>query len=178
MSLEIFPIAQIIKPHGRKGEVRLRLHTDHPETLTGAKKIHLCADPDDPPEVKPRDVEAVRKHHGVFLMKIGGVDDIPAAQSLRNWYVCLPREGLVPLGHGEFFLHDLVDLEVRDHLGNSIGRTSWIMETGGTPVLVVRGEEGEEILIPFSSGTVGEVDLDRKLLMLIDLPGLLEINRR
>lgn len=177
MPLEFFPIAQIVRPHGRRGDVRLRLLTDHPETLTAAKKIYLCRDPDDTVEVKPLDVGSVRKHQGAFLMKLDGVDDITGAQVLRGWYVCLPEEDLLPLADGEFFLHDLIDLEVRDHLGNSVGRTDQIMETGGTPVLVVHGAEGEEILIPFSPESVRDVDLEQKLLILMHLPGLLKINR-
>ncbi|GBE14514.1 ribosome maturation factor RimM [bacterium BMS3Abin14] len=177
MSRKFFPIAQIIRPHGRKGEFRLRLCTDHPETLTGAKKIYLCSDSDDTVEALPRSVETVRKHQDVFLMKLEGVDDIPGAQSLRNRHICLPREDLIPLAEGEFFLHDLIGLEVRDHLDNSVGRTEWIMETGGTPVLVVRGAGEEEILVPFSPESVMDVDLKQRLLILKNIPGLLEINR-
>lgn len=178
MSREFFPIAQIIRPHGRRGEFRLRLATDHPETLMGAGKIYLCRDPNHTAEVEPLDVESVRKHQDVYLMKLNGVDDIHGAEALKHWYVCLPEEDLIPLAKGEFFLHDLIDLEVRDHLGNSVGRIDWIMETGGAPVIVVHGAEGEEILIPFSPGSVREVDLEQKLLILMDIPGLLDMNRQ
>ncbi len=168
MSLDLYIVARILRPHGRKGEVRLGPQTDHLDILLGSKRVFLGLD-----EEIPVQVEKIRMHKNTPLMKIAGIDDITSAETLRGKDVCLPRAELAPLADGEYFLHDLVGLKVMDHEGTLIGNVEWIMETGGAPVLVGEGESGE-FLIPFSPDAVGEVDLEKGLLRLNHLPGLLE----
>ena len=117
-------------------------------------------------------------HKGAGLLKLAGIDSIDAAKALRGKVICLPKDELPPLESGEFFLHDLVGLDVVDHNGDEIGSTEWILETGGTPVLIVTTPDGEEIMIPFSPDAVGEVSLEENRITLADLPGLLETNRK
>lgn len=168
MSLDLYIVARILRPHGRNGEIRLNPQTDHLDILLGTKRVFLGLD-----EGIPVQVERIRMHKNTPLMKIAGIDNITSAETLRGKDVCLPRAELAPLEDGEYFLHDLVGLKVMDHEGALIGNVEWIMETGGTPVLVGEGELGE-FLIPFSPDAVGEVDLEKGLLRLNHLPGLLE----
>ncbi len=169
MSLDLYIVAKILRPHGRNGEVRLHPQTDHLDILLGSKRVFLGLE-----EGLAVQIEKMRMHKSTPLMKIAGIDDISSAETLRGKDVCLPREELAPLEEGEYFLHDLIGLEVMDHEGALIGNVEWIMETGGTPVLVGEGESGE-FLIPFSPDAVGEVDLEKGLLRLNYLPGLLEL---
>lgn len=173
MTQELFIVATVLRPHGRNGEVRLQLETDHPDTLLNSSRIYLGNAPGDPVAV-----ERSRMHKGAPLLKLEGIDTIDAAKGLKGTPVCLPRDELAPLQSGEFFLHDLVGLDVVDHKGDAVGTTEWIMETGGTPVLVVTARDDEEILIPFSPDAVDGVSLEDRRITLADLPGLLEINRK
>ncbi len=169
MPQDLFIIAVILRPHGLKGEVRLRPETDHLETLMGAKRVFLGLRGS-----RPVKVERTRLYRETPFMKIEGVDDVENAEKLRNVEVCLPVNELAPLKEGEYFLHDLVGLSVFDHEGTPLGMIEEIMDTGGSPVLVCRGDRGE-FLIPFSPDAVGEVDLERGILNLLDLPGLLDL---
>jgi len=173
MTQELIIVATVIRPHGRYGDVRLRLETVHPDILMKSSRVYLGTDAEAPAEV-----EKIRMHKGAPLLKLSGIDSIDAANILKGKAVCLPKEDLAPLQSGEYFLHDLVGLNVFDHKGDEIGKTRWIMETGATPVLVVTARDGEEILIPFSPDAVDDVSLEENRLTLADLPGLLEINRK
>lgn len=168
MPLDLYIVARILRPHGRNGEVRLRPQTDHLDILLGSERVFLGLDSDTPARV-----EKMRMHKDTPLMKIAGIDDIGSAETLRGLDVCIPREELAPLEEGEYFLHDLVGLKVLDHEGTLTGSVEWVMETGGTPVLVCEGQSGE-FLIPFSPNAVSEVDLEGGILKLNNLPGLLE----
>lgn len=173
MNQELITVAEILRPHGRKGDLRLRLHTDHPETLLEADRVFVGRD-----QIEPVGVEKIRLHKDIYLMKLMGIDTIDDAEGLRGFPVMLPRHELVPLEEGEFFLHDLVGLNVLDRKGADVGRTVSIMETGGTPVLVVDSRDHGEVLIPFSGQSVDRVDLENGLLYLKDLSGLLELNTK
>ena len=96
------------------------------------------------------------------------------AFALKGQMICVPREELIPLQEGEYFLHDLVGLILLDHLGNEVGPVEEIMETGGPPILTGPLPDGGEFMIPFAPGTIDEVDLNGGTIRIVDLPGLID----
>lgn len=166
---DLFIVARILRPHGRRGEVAVRPMTDHLPTLTGAKRVFLGQENGTPVEVL-----GVRMHKGLPLFSLRGVDTMEKAQSLRGTAICLPGEELRPLEEGEFFLHDLEGLTILDDGGKTIGKVEHIVETGGPPLLGGKDREGREFLIPFASGTIMEVDLREGVIRLCRLPGLVD----
>jgi 16S rRNA processing protein RimM len=165
---DLFIVAEVLRPHGLRGEVVVRPLTDHLETLTGAARVYLGLE-----ATEPVDVENIRLHKGSPLLKLAGIDDMDGALALKGQMICLPKEELTPLQEGEYFLHDLVGLTVLDHLGNEVGPVQKIVETGGPPILTGPGPDGEEFMVPFAEGTVDEVDMEKGTIRLINLPGLL-----
>ncbi len=166
---DLFIIAEILRPHGRRGEVVLRPFTDHLSTLTSAKQVFLGQTPGEPVKVS-----GVRIHKGAPLLKLDGIDDMSRAESLRGMVVCLPAGDLSPLGEGEYFLHDLVGLTLLDHNGTEVGKVDRVLETGGPPVLAGNRVDGEPFMVPFAHGTIRDVNLDTGIIRLVDLPGLVD----
>jgi len=166
-------VGRVVRPQGHRGELRLKPLTDHLPTLLSARRVWVGNLEQGPAPVVV-EVEGARLHGGsVPVMKLAGVDDMDAAEALRGADICLPREELRPLGKDEFFLHDLVGLQVEGPGGEALGRVTSVMETGGRPNLVVEGPRGE-VLVPFTADAVGEVDLSGRRLRLLPLPGLLD----
>ena len=166
---DLFTVAQVLRSHGRRGEVVLRPLTDHLETLTRASGVYLGHK-----AMNPVPVEGIRLHKGNPLLKLEGVDDMDSAAALKGIEICLPGEELTPLEEGEYFLHDLVGLILLDHKGERIGLVDNFMDTGGPPLLTGTRTDGKEFIIPFASGTIDEVDLEKGVIRLINLPGLID----
>ena len=166
---DLFNVAQILRPHGIRGEVVLRPLTDHIETLTGAARLYLGQDASEPVFV-----EGIRFHKNNPLLKLQGVNDRDGALALKGQTVCVPKEDLAPLDEGEYFLHDLIGLTVMDHLGSEVGPVEHILETGGPPLLTGPGSSGKDFMVPFASGTIDEVDLEKGTIRLVNLPGLID----
>jgi 16S rRNA processing protein RimM len=166
---DLFTVAQVLRPHGRRGEVVVRPLTDHIETLTDAATVYLGQK-----AIEPVPVESIRLHKGHPLLKLQGVDDIDGALALKGIEICLPGEELTPLDEGEYFLHDLVGLTLLDHKGELVGPVDNFVQTGGPPLLTGTRADGKEFMVPFASGTIDEVDLEGGTIRLVDLPGLIE----
>ena len=166
---DLFIIAQILRPHGLRGDLVARSLTDHPETLLDAEFVYLGLD-----SKTPVKVQKARLHKGNPLIKLEGADDMDSALALKGVEICVPREELVPLEEDEVFLHDLVGLTVLDFDGNNVGTVDGIVHTGGPPLLSVKRGEGKDVLVPFASGTIEEVEMDAGTMRLADLPGLIE----
>ncbi len=102
--------------------------------------------------------------HGKGLMaRLEGCADRDAAARLRGQQVAVPRGELPRNDDGEYYQGDLVGLAVVNRQGEALGAVSTLLETGASPVLVVKGER--ERLVPFVPAVVLEVDLDAGRIM-------------
>jgi 16S rRNA processing protein RimM len=122
----------------------------------------------------PFEVERIWRHKDVLVFKFAGIDSISAAEALEGAEVSIPKEEREVLPEGEYYQSDLVGCQVLDaKSGRLIGVVTDWQEYGGPPLLEVRGENGQEILIPFAKSICVEIDPGAGRI-LVDLPEGLE----
>jgi len=80
------------------------------------------------------------------------------AKKLRNQFLIVSREQRRPLGSDEWFIDDLIGLQVESVNGESIGTVSDVEEQPAHHILVVTTPSGEQ-LIPMVSAFVDSVDI-------------------
>ena len=71
----------------------------------------------------------------------------------------------------EFYDHQLVGLAVHDEAGARIGEVVELVH-GAQDLLVVRTPDGRDALVPFVAALVPSVDLDARVVVVADRPGL------
>ncbi|MFC9232203.1 ribosome maturation factor RimM [Streptomyces decoyicus] len=164
-------VARIGRAHGIKGEVTVEVRTDEPE-LRLAPGAVLATEPS---SVGPLAIATGRVHSGRLLLRFEGVADRTAAEALRNTLLIAevdPEE--VPEDPEEFYDHQLIDLDVVTRDGTEIGRISEISHLPYQDLLVVQRPDGSEVLIPFVSEIVPEIDLEEQRAVVDPPPGLLD----
>ncbi len=77
-----------------------------------------------------------------------------------------------PLADDEFFLHDLVGLAVEDEAGVPRGTVVEVMDLPMHRVLVVRGGDGTDTLVPDVPAFVASVDVAAGRLVVVAVEGL------
>jgi len=164
-----FAIGQITGAHGIRGEVKVLVMTDFPERYHPGAKVYLGTLTD----CVPTQIDAVRPHKGVMLVKLAGVPDRNAAETLRGQYLMLPDEQAMPLGEHENYAHDLIGLAVETKDGKSLGVLVEILFTRANDVYVVAGPAGE-ILLPALREVILRVDLAAKKIIVALPEGLLD----
>ncbi len=159
-------IGKIVAPWGVKGEVKVAIETDFPERFNRLKRVYLGE------KAVSCVLEKARLHKGHALLKLGGCDDRNAAEKLRGQLVQIPIEEAMPLGEDEYYVYQIVGLDVWTTEGEHLGRVSEVLFTGANDVYVVQGERGE-VLIPAIEDVVLEVDLAGGRLIVELLEGLI-----
>ena len=81
-----------------------------------------------------------------LIARLDGIEDREKARIFVGSDIAILREQLPQLPAGEYYLRDLISLQVVDLAGNSLGIVVDIKETGANDVLVVQGDQ--ELLIP------------------------------
>jgi 16S rRNA processing protein RimM len=167
--MDLVAIAKVVKPRGIKGEVACEMLTDFPERFDGLANVTAILPDGSRRELK---IEEHWFQQARLVLKFGEVDSIDDAETLRGAEICLAESDAVDLEDGEFFDWQLEGCDVETTGGQKIGKVAELMRTGGTELLVVKGDK--EYLIPFATSICVEVDVDKKRIVIDPPEGLLE----
>lgn len=171
--MEMVLVAGVNRAQGLAGELQVRLETDQPELLFSPGRVF---DVDEPPLglAERLTLETGRPHGRSWVLKFEEIGNRDVAERYAGRRLLLPKHELPELEEGEFFLHELVGLEVRDETLGPVGEVTAVYEAAGPPLLVVRSEEREH-LVPFDGEFVSRVDREAGVVW-IDAPaGLLDL---
>ncbi|MEV8056922.1 ribosome maturation factor RimM [Streptomyces antimycoticus] len=164
-------VARIGRAHGIKGEVTVEVRTDEPELRLGPGAVLTT----EPASAGPLTIESGRVHSGRLLLRFEGVRDRSAAEALRNTLLIAevdPEE--LPEDPEEFYDHQLIDIDVVTVDGTEVGRVSEISHLPYQDLLIVKRPDGSEVMIPFVSEFVPEIDLEEQRAVIDPPPGLLD----
>lgn len=163
-------VGRIGRPHGLRGQVFVEPRTDEPErrfapgqvirgTLRG-RTLSLT-------------VEDLRWQQGRMLVAFAGTSGREAAEELRGTELtCAFLPGETPEDPEEYYDHQLVGLRVRTVAGEEVGELLRV-EHGAAQDLLVIATPGGEVLFPFVTALVPEVDVPAGTVTVDDVPGLL-----
>ncbi len=159
---------KIVSTHGIAGEVRVQPWCDSPQDLEGIRTLYFDRG------ATPVGVLRARAHKNVVLLKLEGVDTVEAAQALRGRVLWAARED-IPLEEGEYFVQDLLGMEVFDaDTGRKYGMLTDVSETGANDVYHITFPDGAVRLIPVIDEVVLSTDPDQNRMEIRPLKGLFD----
>jgi 16S rRNA processing protein RimM len=154
-------IGVIAAPHGVRGTVRVRAPGSGRHLRKGVEALV---------NGQRRRILASRQTPKGFLVDLEGVDSRDLAASLRGYELVLDREELDAPDEEEFYVGDLVGLEVYDDTGTYIGSVVDILDTPAHEIILVQNDgAATEQYIPFSREHVPTIDLEERRI-LVSLP--------
>lgn len=162
-------VGQIVNTFGIKGEVKVTPFTDDINRFDNLKKVYVKTRKDD----KLYKVEGVRYHKNMVLLKLEGIENPEQAELLKNAFLEIDREDAVPLKEGQYFIADLIGLEVYTDEGNLLGKVDDIYNTGANDIYVVKDELGKQVLLPGIKEVIKQVDLENEKILVHLIPGLI-----
>lgn len=169
-----FTVARIRRTHGLTGELQVQSETtDGPDVFLPGRTFQVRAVGRDVPHTTLT-LETSRPHKGGFLLRFAEVSDLESAQKLMGAELLLAPEELRPLDEGEFFLHELVGLEIIEQDGSSLGTIADVFDASGQLLASVE-LDGRERLFPFRRETVNRIDMKARKIEVSLPPGLLEL---
>jgi len=163
---EFLVVGKIVRPHGVRGEVGMKLMTDHPEHLLKVKTLYVGT------EHRSYDVTRIRRHQSGMIIHFDGFQDRDAAEVLREQFVHVHVDDAIPLEEGEYYLFQIEGIEVVSEDGESLGRLSGLLETGANDVYIITTPEGNELLLPAIPDVIKHVDVPGGVMTVHLLEGL------
>jgi 16S rRNA processing protein RimM len=147
--------AYVRRPHGVRGELRVEpLGGDAARFVAG---LRLWSELD--PATQYTVVTARPAPDGDLLLSLGEVVSRTGAERLRSTYLCIEADERRRLGEDEWFIWEVVGLEVVTEDGTVLGIVDDVEEYPEQEVLVVRGRDGGERRIPMVRAHIARVDV-------------------
>lgn len=166
----LIALAEVARPHGLRGELRLRVYNADSDLL-GEQREVILRDPSG--GERPMRVESSRPTEGALLMKLEGIDDRDAAAALRGAAVCVPRDRLDAPDEGEFYVCDIAGAKVRGPEGE-LGVVLDVVSYPTCDVLLVRlAPSGKQTEVPLLDEYVERVSAEEHAVVL--RPAALEL---
>lgn len=165
------------RAHGLSGEVLVYVDTDDaPDVFRLERRFGVRAKRSGEDRPSPCEVTLLesRPHRGGLLLRFAEVTGRDAAEALVGAELVVERDELRPLEEGEYFLHELVGLEVVDERAGELGPVAEVYETAARPLAAVR-IDGKERLFPLHGEVVRKVDLEERRIEVTLPPGLLDL---
>jgi 16S rRNA processing protein RimM len=170
---EWVPLAEVLRPHGVKGELRLKPFNRDSELLVSLDEVLLRTKEGEEHEVS---VDAARWAGDAILMKLYSVDDRDKAGELRGALVCAQRSSFPEPAEGEFYWCDLIGAKVVVGASGEERPLGTVRELQAYPsvdVLVVRAADGgADWEVPLVDNFVSAVDAQAGLVRIATLEGL------
>ena len=163
-------VGVISSTHGVKGEVKVFPTTDDSARFKQLKKVIL----DTGREQMDLEIEGVKFFKNMVILKFKGYDSIDEIEKYKGKDLLITRDLAVKLGPDENFIIDLIGLLVVKDDGEELGTLTDVIQTGANDVYEVRMTDGREVLLPAIKECVLNVDLEKKVVTVHMMDGLLD----
>lgn len=157
---EFIKVGRIVNTFGLKGQVKVELLTDFPDRLGKGRRLRLKDD--------WVTVEASSWQKDRLLLKLSGVDSIDQAKALQ-WEYLLAVDEAPEMGEDEFLVTDLEGLKVVTVDGKELGIVDEVADYPAQDILIIG-----EIMIPLVKEFVKDIDLDKGIITVDPLEGMLD----
>lgn len=166
---ELLQVGVISSTHGLKGEVKVFPTTDDADRFKDLQCVILDSDK----EQKVLEIQGVKFFKQFVILKFKEFNDINEVEKYKGKGLFVTRDQAVPLGEDEYFVADLIGLDVYLEDGTEFGNLTDVMETGANDVYVIKTQQSQEVLVPAIHDCILEVNLKERKMTIHLLDGLM-----
>jgi len=167
----MFLVGKILNTHGIKGEVKVKQITDFIDRFQVGETVYIV---DSKENIIPLKVDSFRTQKNNLLIHFEGYESIEDVESFKGMELKIKDDQLTPLDMDEYYYHEIIGCEVFTTELEKIGVVESILSPGANDVWVVRGKNGNEILLPYIDPVVKEVDVKARQILIEVMEGLIE----
>ena len=165
---QLLQVGVISSTHGIRGEVKVFPTTDDPDRFRKLKQVIL----DTGREQKSLEIEGVKFFKQFVILKFKDIDNINDIEKYKGKSLYVTREHAVKLKKDEYFIADMIGMDVFTEDGELFGALKDVMETGANDVYIIEMSDGKEVLVPAIKQCILDVDIENRKMVIHLLEGL------
>jgi len=167
---DCYLVGWIVRKHGFRGDVIIKLDTDQPELYENMESIFLAQGEDLVPYFFEK---SSFTNKGFLKVHFEGIDTEEAADRIMKSELYLPLDFLPELDDDQFYYHEITGFDVIDSKRGKIGVVKLVDDSSAQNLLVV-DRDGIEIMIPLDH-MLKSVDKEKAIVEVETPDGLLDL---
>lgn len=167
---QLLQVGVITQPHGIRGEVKVFPTTDDVKRFKKLKQVLL----DTGKEKLILEVQNVKFFKQFVIVKFKEFDSINDIEKYKGKPLLVTRENAIKLAKNEYFIADMIGMDVITEDQNKFGTLKEVLQTGANDVYIVETTEGKEVLLPAIKECIRNVDMENACLTIHLMKGLLD----
>lgn len=164
----LLQVGVITTTHGIRGEVKVFPTTDDPKRFLDLKNVIL----DDGKTTLDLEIHNVKFFKNLVILKFKGIDNINDIEKYKKAGLYVTREDAVELEEDEYFIADLIGMDVISDEGEQLGTISDVLQTGANDVYVISSKGQKDLLLPAIHECVLDVNVEERTMKVHLMPGL------
>ncbi|WP_129597309.1 ribosome maturation factor RimM [Anaerophilus nitritogenes] len=168
--VKLFKVGQIVNVQGIRGEIRVYPLTDYKERFEELEFVYI--DDSD----KKFYIDHVKYKNNLVILKLRGIDDRNEAQKYKTRYLMIDEEDRRDLPEDTYYISDLIGIKVYTQDEVFIGNIKNIIQNTAQDVYEIEDVKNPKktILIPAVGEFVKEVDIEKRIMTIATIEGLIE----
>ncbi len=164
---ELLQVGTIIKTHGIRGEVKVYPLTDDVNRFKKLKEVILEPDKDN----ITLEIEGVKFFKNLVILKFKNYNNINDIEMHVKKGIYVTRDNAVELDDDEYFVADLIGLNVVTDEDEDFGTVKDVLHTGANDVYVIN-HEGKDVLVPAIKECILDISIEDNLMKIHLMEGL------
>lgn len=165
--MEYLIVGKIINTHGIKGEVRVQPLTNDIKRFKDLKTVYIGE------SKELLNIEKAREHKNGLIIMFKEYDNINQVLKYKESDIYIDIEDRVELPEDNFFIFELIGLEVYDLKDNYIGEVIDIIQGSSNDIYLIRSERDKEIMIPGVKRFIKSIDMENKSIKIDPIEGMI-----
>ena len=168
---DLLLVGLVAAPFGVRGLLKVKAFTDRPDHIARhARTIYLKIED----QLDPYLLAQLYEHKpGILIMALRGVQDRDQADALRGAELYVQSSDAAPLEEGEYFLHQLVGLNVTTVAGEQVGTVREVLSSGAGETLLITRPGQSDAMVPMVRAFIAHLDLEARQVVIRPIEGLL-----
>ena len=163
--MEKINIGKIVNAVGLKGEVKVYNYSSSKERYENLTSIYV--------EKDEYEIENVRYNKDAVILKLTGISDRNAAESLKAKDLFISESDLAELADGEYYVRDMIGISVTCDDGSMLGVLSDVIQNKAQDLYEVELPDGRKVLIPAVEEFILNIDIKNKQMVVKLIEGLI-----
>ena len=167
---QLLQVGVITQTHGVHGEVKVFPTTDDPERFLDLEYVFL----DTGKEKKKLTIQSVKFFKQFVILKFKGINNINDIERYKRCSLLVDRENAVELEEDEYFIADMIGMNIFTEDGEVFGTLKDVIETGANDVYIINSKKHGEVLIPAIKECILDVNVKEGRMLVRLMEGLID----
>lgn len=160
-------VGKVVNTRGLRGEVKIYPYIDELDAFSEFSYLIV--------NEKKYDIRQVKFFKNMVFITFDGIDSIEMAEKLKNFDAFISEEDLPELSEEEFYIKDILGMDVVSDDGEYLGSIKDVFRTGANDVYEVTRENKKSMYLPAIKDVILSIDTKENKMTVHIIDGLDEI---